>query len=117
MSAERAVAVRDAVATPAELLRASKAGLDALLALTLVFSAKEAIFKCLHPAVGRIFGFADVQILAVDCASRMFRACVVNALAASFPAGTELAGGFDIDAHHVHTGMILPAAATASTRR
>lgn len=40
--------------------------------VTLVFSAKEAIFKAIYKEVGYIFGFEDVELVALDKAIAMF---------------------------------------------
>ena len=100
------------IAWPVELSYAKAAGLDALQAITLVFSAKETIFKCLFPLVARTFDFSDVRIVAIDGAARTFNARVVTALSARVTAGMNLDGQFDLDALMVHTGMVLPAHAS-----
>ena len=107
MTAERAARVSPAVAWPSELAHARSAGCDRLQAVTLVFSAKESIFKCLHRHVGRVFDFCDVRIVAVDPAARSFTARVVKTLAERFPAQTLLEGRFDIEEPWIHTGMVL----------
>jgi enterobactin synthetase component D len=100
--------IAPAVALPGEIAAARRAGCDRLTALTLVFSAKEAIFKCLYSSVGRLFDFHDIRFLDADPAGRLFRARVVGDLGRSLPAGLILEGRFDIEAPLVHTGMILP---------
>lgn len=40
--------------------------LDNEYGFTVVFSAKEALFKALYPAVGRYFDFLDVEISAIN---------------------------------------------------
>ena len=51
-----------AVARADEIQRVSDDGADAATAFTIVFSAKEALFKCLAPLVGRYFDFLDVEV-------------------------------------------------------
>jgi enterobactin synthetase component D len=108
ISAERARTVSPAVAWPCELAQARRAGWGRLEALTLVFSAKESIFKCLYPLIGRFFEFHDVRIVGVDAESRTFVAQVVKTLAADFPAGRELTGRFEFRAGSVHTCVTVP---------
>ncbi|MBD3667970.1 MAG: 4'-phosphopantetheinyl transferase superfamily protein [Kangiella sp.] len=36
------------------------------VALTLIFSAKESLFKCLHPEIKRFFDFTAAKVIAVD---------------------------------------------------
>jgi enterobactin synthetase component D len=100
--------VGDLVALPREVARARDAGLSQLEALTLVFSAKESIFKCLHPMPGHYFDFHDVLIDGIDALAHTFTAHLVRALARRLPAQMTLHGRFEIEAPWVHTGMALP---------
>lgn len=52
----------DAVLTPAERRRLSGTGDGAGRLATLVFSAKEAVYKCQHPLTGAMLAFHDVEI-------------------------------------------------------
>ena len=107
MSADRAARVSGAIAWPSELAHARAIGCDRLEALTLVFSAKEAIFKCLYGKVGRVFDYRDVRIVAAEANSRTFTARIVRTLSDDFPAQTILQGHFEIDRHWMHTGTVL----------
>ncbi|HMN82610.1 MAG TPA: 4'-phosphopantetheinyl transferase superfamily protein [Burkholderiaceae bacterium] len=85
--------------TPAERQRLEplpQAGQVALA--TLLFSAKEAFFKCLHPAVRCWFDFVDAEAVAVDPvdegAAGRLRLRLLKHLAAGFGAGYELEGTF-----------------------
>ena len=99
------------VAWPSELAEARAAGCDRAEAFTLVFSAKESVFKCLHPAVGQFFGFHDVRIVHVDARARAFGARIVKSLSEAFPADTMLEGRFEIGGSRVHTGVVVPSRA------
>lgn len=110
MSEDRARRVMLAVAWPSEVAHARAAGCTRLEALTLVFSAKETLFKCLHPLVGRMFGFHDVRIVGVDAAAGAFYARPAAGLSVRFHAGTSLEGRFAFDGDHMHTGMLIRAA-------
>lgn len=107
LSADRARRVIDVFATPEEIAVARAAGLDHETAVTLIFSAKEAIFKGLHGRVRRVFDFHDVQITAVNDDRASFIATIAQALSTAFPAGSTLDGRFDVDSSRVHTGMLL----------
>jgi enterobactin synthetase component D len=113
MSDEQARDVGDVIASPSELRQCRVAGIPPRDALTLVFSAKESIFKCLHPLVGHMFELGDVRIVgvsaSVDATSSMFHARIVNSLGAAFPVGTLLDGHFAIESPLVHTGISLGA--------
>jgi enterobactin synthetase component D len=105
----RAARVAPVVASAGEMDDLARAGLSWLEALTLAFSAKEATFKCLHPLVGRMFGFQAVRIAAVDGSTGQFQAGVVTPLGDAAPAGTVLEGRFAFDGARVHTAVSLPA--------
>jgi enterobactin synthetase component D len=107
LSRERALRVAAVFASRGEISVGLAAGLDAEESVTLIFSAKEAIFKCLHRFVRRMFDFDDVRITGIDAANRRFTAVVVNTLATVFPAGSTLSGAFEIASGRVHTGMMV----------
>ena len=109
VSAEQAQSISSQVSWPSELAHAREAGLDRLQAMTLVFSAKEAIFKCLYPLIGAMFYYHDVRIIGVDAVARGFRARLVKTLSPEFPADTIVEGRFVLSASHVHTGVSLAA--------
>ena len=108
LSAERAGRVATIFASAQEIDTVRAAGLDEQAAITLIFSAKEAVFKCLHAAVRRVFDFHDVRVAALSGERRRFTAQVVQELSAAYPAGTTISGRFDIDSRRVHTGVIVP---------
>jgi enterobactin synthetase component D len=109
IGAARANVVSTTIAWPCEQAHARQAGCDRLEALTLIFSAKEAIFKCLYPLVRQFFDFHDARIVDVDAGARTFTARLVKTLTADFAAGTILHGSFEIGAGLVHTGITIPA--------
>src|SRR5688572_2443020 len=107
MSETQAKEIGRSFAWPAEVAHGRAAGLSRLEAFTLVFSAKESIFKCLNPLVRRHFDFVDVRIVAVDAGARTFTARVVRTLSERFPAQTLLQGRFHVELPWVHTVMAL----------
>ncbi len=77
---------------------------------TLVFSAKEALYKCLNPCTGVFFEFADVQFesIAVDGANEgTFVLCLRGDLAAGFPRGSRFTGRYVVQHGHLHTAVEL----------
>ncbi len=62
--------------------------------VTLVFSAKESLFKALYPAAGRYFDFLDAQLVAIDVEAGKFSVELKVALAPSLPAGFRVHGCF-----------------------
>lgn len=107
MSFERARSVATAVAWPFELSNARQAGLDREQALTLIFSAKESVFKCLYPLIGVQFGFHDVRLVAIDVVTASFEARIVRTLSDRFVAGARLEGRFAVDSTMIHTALAL----------
>ncbi|WP_369826497.1 4'-phosphopantetheinyl transferase superfamily protein [Chromobacterium sp. ATCC 53434] len=62
----------------------------------MVFSAKESVFKCLYPQVGKYFDFLDVEIVALDARNRAFRFRVLADLSDRVAAGFEADGCYSI---------------------
>jgi enterobactin synthetase component D len=77
-----------------ELERAAEAtGWAPNEALTLLFSAKESVYKALFPTVGRYFGFAEARVTVErDPRGLGFLAHLTSSLAPDLPEGTALAG-------------------------
>jgi len=82
-------------------------GLEHPVALTLVFSAKEALYKCLFPHVRRVFDYLDVAIDKLDPRARSFRATLLVPLSVRWRAGAVFEGRFEIIEDIVHTGVAL----------
>jgi enterobactin synthetase component D len=95
------IATRDEVSTCGDA-----AGWSEAEALTLVFSAKETIFKCLYAAVGRYFDFHDAEIVSVDASTGRFDARLLTTLTPTLVAGTSLEGRFERDGEMFYTGML-----------
>jgi enterobactin synthetase component D len=103
---ERAERIKPLVVTAGEGEIGGPA-LDTATRVMLVFSAKEAIFKCLYPVVGKRFYYEDARILSADVSTGCFDAELTTTLAPGFERGTTLRGRFEIDDASVHTGVWL----------
>ncbi|MBA2669899.1 MAG: 4'-phosphopantetheinyl transferase superfamily protein [Gemmatimonadetes bacterium] len=97
---ERSTDIARLVVLPEE----SAIGVPDRLRLPLVFSAKEAIFKCLYPLVGRRFWFDDAVLREVT-KDGTFTARLTTALAPGIGPDLRIEGRFEFDADHVHTGV------------
>jgi len=79
---------------------------------TVVFSAKESLYKCLGPLVGTMFDFLDAEIQvskeAIVRGAGVFRARLLSDLPNGFARGFALDGAFGIEGGHVHTALELP---------
>ncbi len=84
-----------------------------ILFATLVFSAKESLYKALYPKVGRIFDYTEAKIDFVDMEHGVFQISILNDLPPGFLAGTGFKGVFSSQDKYLRTGLILPAATGA----
>jgi enterobactin synthetase component D len=82
-------------------------GLPRLLVLTLAFSAKESLFKCLFPTVQRYFDFADAELEAIDAAANTFVLALVTTLTPELSAGRRFQGRFSVEGERVMSGIFL----------
>jgi enterobactin synthetase component D len=109
VSDEQATSLLEQIATPDEIAALRRAtGWSVGKVFTIVFSAKETIFKCLFPEVRRYFDFREARVTALT-PDGSFRAELLVPLTPSLPAGHRLEGRFVEDAATVATGMLVPA--------
>ena len=79
--------------------------LDLPTFVTLAVSAKESVYKCLHPLTGGIVDFSDVALSAFDPSAGVFRLRIVNLLNREFRGGMEVPGRFCFRDGFVHTAV------------
>ncbi|MCL2395417.1 MAG: 4'-phosphopantetheinyl transferase superfamily protein [Acidimicrobiaceae bacterium] len=96
--------LHDKVCTPAEQAWMAASGHSEETA-TLLFSAKEATYKCLNPLTGARLAFGDVEV-AVDLEAGTFVAAIS---AAAPPNLSRLVGRFAFEDDHLLTGVAVPA--------
>jgi enterobactin synthetase component D len=73
--------------------------------LTVVFSAKESIYKCLHPLCGVFFDFDAVQLESVDWRAGTMRFRLVQRLSRELESGVLLTADFRVEQRHVFTAV------------
>jgi enterobactin synthetase component D len=84
------------LARPGELAHlVAVSGWSEVEALTLLFSAKESLYKCLYPEVQRYFGFHDATIATLDVTSGHFEARLESTLTPTLSEGFTLHGRFE----------------------
>lgn len=109
MSQSQADEVRRSIVTPDELEESSPSSRAREL-LTVAFSAKESVYKCLYPLVRRWFDYLDASVTLepdpVDDSRGVFLATLKVALSPELDVGTQLRGRFVVDARYVHTGVV-----------
>lgn len=76
--------------------------------LTLLFSIKEAVFKCLYPLVMERFYYSALRVTSLDFGTGQFDARLTVPLP-GFPSGHPLTGRFEVDDARVYTGVCLTA--------
>jgi enterobactin synthetase component D len=108
-SLERAHTLASRAATSAEVFGVME-GLQADYAtsVALIVAAKHALYKCLHPQVGRSFGYLDASIEDVQQQTGRFRARLKVMLSPEWVGGTIVTGQFDLSGDFVHTGIAIP---------
>jgi enterobactin synthetase component D len=110
-SARRASRIMRRIATAREMDAAAlQLDLDRALAVTLLFSAKESLFKCLSRRAGRAFDYLDARVdVAAEGASGSFHAVLSVSLSDCLRRGAAFTGRFEIRDGFVHTGLSLGA--------
>ena len=87
-----------------------RSGLSDQQVTTLLFSAREAFFKCVDPAAQRQLWHLDVRVSALDLGSGRFELWVLNAPTPGLPAGQSLTGSFSFGSGHAFTAFEMPGA-------
>jgi enterobactin synthetase component D len=88
----------------------SRTGLSERALISVVFSAKESVYKCLAPIVGRFFTQLDAAITRIE--NGRFHGEILIDLSPEFVRGSIFSGNFRVVDDVVHSSMVL-AAATA----
>jgi 4'-phosphopantetheinyl transferase EntD len=82
-------------------------GIDFASLITVVFSAKESIYKCLRPLAGNFFEFHDVHLVEIDLERGKVIAQLARDLSADLRQRTKIVGRFMIDREKVYTFTAL----------
>lgn len=106
LDATRAANLHAVIATPDEWATRERWGLEDREYITLVFSAKESLFKCLYPMVLKFFYFQHAAIEDIDPAEGRFRYRLLLDLGPRHVIGTTGWGTFCMDEKRVHTCVL-----------
>ncbi|SCW50097.1 4'-phosphopantetheinyl transferase superfamily protein [Rhizobium mongolense subsp. loessense] len=79
---------------------------DAAILATLIFSAKETLYKALYPVVLEFFGL-DAAMFNGICGDNILSLSIVRSLHDSIPRDNEILIQFEIDGEFVRTWAIL----------
>jgi enterobactin synthetase component D len=106
---ERAARLRHVVMTPAEERRSfhEQDRLTPCQRFTLVFSAKESLFKCLRPVLDRWVEFGEVEMSELDAEGGTFALRIAADLGSEFSRGLALRGRFAWFEGHILTAVEL----------
>jgi enterobactin synthetase component D len=108
IGAEAASDLAASVLTPDESRAAACAPYDFATYVTLLFSAKEALYKCLNPLLGVDFSFHALSAADIDARGGRLCARLVEPLAPCLPSGHEFRIQFALDGARVCTAVELP---------
>ena len=81
---------------------------DYASAVALIVAAKHSLYKCLHPQVGRSFGYLDASIEDVQRSTGRFRARLKVMLSPAWTGGTTVTGQYEVVGDFIHTGIAIP---------
>ena len=79
--------------------------------VTIGFSAKESLYKCLRPIVGTFFDFTDAHLIQLNGDTGRARIRLVRDLAPEFVRGRTFELAWSVVDAHVYTCLALPATA------
>ncbi|MBU0678361.1 MAG: 4'-phosphopantetheinyl transferase superfamily protein [Verrucomicrobia bacterium] len=82
--------------------------------MTLAFSAKESVYKCLYPIIRQFFGF-DAATLNIDPEAESFTVRLREDIAKRIPNANRLKGRYLFSGDIVATGVVLPTASAEPT--
>lgn len=101
IQAEQVESIRPGVVNAAEWQRLAVLPFEASVRLTLVFSAKESVFKALYGWVGRYFDFTDAEVVEVRATSLTFQ--LLSELTPALRAGCRFRVDYQVGEHEVLT--------------
>lgn len=82
------------------------------LAFSLVFSAKESLFKALYPDVGMYFDFNSAKLHQLCIKRKQLIFSLQKNLSPTFQCGMLITSHYQLTEHDVFTAIVLPAKAT-----
>jgi enterobactin synthetase component D len=107
LNPERAREIERLVLLDAERPHAASAGLTQHELVSLAFSAKEAVFKCLYAFGKELWDFTEVALTAIDTRRNSFAVEAASERVRSVWPGEPLACHYALMGDYVHTGCVL----------
>ena len=82
-------------------------GSDLATSVSLIFSAKESLFKCLYPLVKMNFGFLDAQLNSLDSVHQSFSIELLRDLSDQYKKGAVFLGNYVFEKSYIVTRIAL----------
>jgi len=101
-------------AEAADACASLSAAMEWAAAVTVVFSAKESLYKCLRPLVDIFFEFADAHVVGASAADGTLRLRLLRGLSQEFAMGAEFEARFAVASGVVWTSVTLAAEENAA---
>jgi enterobactin synthetase component D len=98
--------ISDSIVNSDEKTLINNSQLESCVAFTLIFSAKESLFKALYPYVKCYFDFRDAEVFDIDTYNNEFKVMIINGLSYDLPEGTQFSGHYTLNEKHVITFII-----------
>ena len=98
-----ALSVEQTVATTSEVALLMQQGISHAQAVSLIFSAKESLFKAIYPRVGRYLEFDSSQVLAVDIGQQTLQLQLRDELRGEIYRQQDFTCHFELQAQQVTT--------------
>ena len=108
VSAEVSREIQSHVANPIELALGNEQALPHEVWMTLLFSAKESLYKALYPSVGRFFEFSDAEADQLDAEAGTLRLRLLSDLSPQCREGMGYRIGFRFLEDRVLTCCVVP---------
>lgn len=106
MSSETFINTLAYIVCPGEMHKLSDSLNNHLELLTLIFSAKESLYKALYPHIQCYFDFQDAQLIELDILKGHFKIELVTTIHERYSSGMQFNGLFSFIDHHVLTMIV-----------
>lgn len=103
---EMQVDICDLIINESERLLIDSVNIERNIAFTLVFSAKESLFKALYPSVQGYFDFNVAQILTINSQNKTFEVVLLDSLTKNLLKGMIFKGSYALDDEFIITFII-----------
>lgn len=100
--------ILNTVVNQAELAILKQLSDDIYQQVSLIFSAKESLFKALYPEVQKFFDFSAAELISIDLNTQHFCLELKEDLSIAWKIGMQISGYFEFFEQYVFTRIIIP---------